>query len=75
MACWTVVTVDVPDTELNREAREELGLPLEGPLSVSDARRVRIEAGVIKTRREIRKLQPTAVISRTGNKLSVSVTV
>jgi len=74
MACFTVVTVDVPNTELNREAREALELPLDERLTLRDAKRVRIEAGVIKTKREIRKLQPTAVIRRTGNKLTVTVT-
>lgn len=75
MACWTVVTIDLPDTELNREAREALGLPLEGSLSQADALRVRTEAGVIKARKEIRRLAPNAVIRRVGNELKVSVTV
>lgn len=75
MACWTVVTVDLPDTELNRKAREALGLPLEGALSQENAQRVRTEAGVIKARREIRRLSPNAVIRRVGNQLKVSVTV
>jgi len=75
VACYTMVSVEVPDTELNRQARKALGLSLDGPLSLDDAKRVRIEAGVIKTKREIRRLQPTAVIRRTGNQLSVSLTV
>lgn len=75
MACYTVVTINLDDNALNRKARGVLGLPLTGPLSVSEARRVKIEAGVIKTRNVIRRLQPNAVIRRVGNKLNVSVTV
>ncbi len=76
MACWTTVTMEeIEDTEINRQAREALDLPLEGSLTSYDARRVRTEAGVIKARREIRRLQPTAVIRRVGNKLNVSVSV
>ena len=75
MACWTVVTIQLEDTEINRKAREALGLPLEGSLSQRDASRVKAEAGVIKAKREIRRLQPNAVIRRVGNKLNVSVSV
>lgn len=75
MACFTMVTIQLEDTEINRKAREALGLPLEGALSAYDAQRVKAEAGVIKARREIRRLQPNAVIRRVGNKLHASVTV
>ena len=75
MACYTVVMINLDDTAINRKAREALGLPLEGSLSQYDARRVTIEAGVIKARTEIRRIQPNAVIRRNGNKLSVSVSV
>ena len=73
MACWTVVTIDLEDTAINRAARKALGLPLEGSLTQAAARMVGTEAGVIKAKRAIRRLQPTAVIRRVGNQLKVSV--
>jgi hypothetical protein len=75
MPCYTVVTVTLDDNEINREARRELGLKETGPLTEEEAGRVRIEAGIIKTRREIRRLQPMALITRNGNELTVTVDI
>ena len=75
MACFTMVTIQLDDSEINRAAREELELPLTGDLDSVDVRRVKVEAGVIKARREIRRIAPNAVIRRVGNKLTVNVTV
>ena len=73
MACYTSVEVDLADDRWNREARKRLGLAVEGPLSVYNARRVKVEAGVIKSMDSIRKLDPRAVIRRKGNKLTITV--
>ena len=64
MPCFTRVVI-VEDTEINKKAREALGLPLEGPLTASEARKVKVEAGVIKTKQAMRRLNPSAVIRRT----------
>ncbi len=75
MACFTVITIEIEDSAINRKAREVLDLPLTGALSVYDARRVRTEAGVIKARIAIKKKAPNAVIRRKGNKLTVTISV
>lgn len=73
MACYTEVEVNLDDNEINRESRKKLGLRETGSLSENDARRVRIEAGIIKAGRLTRRMAPTAVIRREGNKLVVTV--
>ena len=75
MPCYTMVRVEVDDTALNRKARKNLRLPIDGTLSSYDAQRVTREAGVLKAIAETRRLSPTAVIKRKGNKLSVQVEV
>lgn len=75
MPCFTRVEIVLDDNELNRRARKKLGLPEEGQLSLLDARRVKVEAGVMKTMQTMQRLNPTAVVRRTGNKLSISVNV
>lgn len=75
MPCYTSVQVNLDDNEINREARKKLGLSETGGLSPEDAGRVRIEAGVIKTLRLVRRLNPTAVVRRVGNELNVSVNI
>lgn len=72
MPCYTRVEI-LEDTSINRRARKKLGLPAKGRLSTYDARRVKIEAGVMKTQAAIQQLSPGAVIRRTGNKLTISV--
>ncbi len=72
MTCYTYVEI-MEDTSINRRARKKLGLPVEGPLSAYNTRRVKVEAGVIKSMDSMRKLVPGAVIRRKGNKLTVSV--
>ncbi|KKW13248.1 MAG: hypothetical protein UY48_C0003G0070 [Candidatus Gottesmanbacteria bacterium GW2011_GWB1_49_7] len=72
MACYTRIVI-LENTRTNQEARRLLGLPLEGSLSVDDARRVRIEAGVLKARTALLTLAPGAFIVRDGNKLTVQV--
>lgn len=74
MACFTLVQT-IEDSAINREARKKLGLPLEGGLTTTQIRQVRVEAGVIKAKRQILKLQPTATIIRKGNELEVTVMV
>ena len=76
MACYTVVELEnLDDNELNRKARDSLGLPLTGGLSASNARAVRMEAGLLKAIAQVKKMSPKAMITRTGNKISVSVEV
>ena len=72
MPCYTMVEV-LEDNAINRKARKALGLPLEGRLGAVDTRRVKIEAGVIKARDSIKKLDPRAIIKRQGNKLKVTI--
>ena len=75
MSCYTMVAVNLEDNAVNRKAREKLGLPLEGSLSQSDAGRVKVEAGIIRSRATLMRLAPNAVIRRDGNKLTVTVSV
>ena len=75
MPCYTSVGVTIEDNEINRQAREKLGLPVTGYLSESDAARVRKEAGIIKTTALARRLNPTAVVRRQGDKLTISVNI
>lgn len=75
MACYTVVLVELDDNEHNRKARERLGLPLTGGLEEADANRVRKEAGIIKTQAILRRLNPTAIVRREGDKLTVQASV
>jgi len=72
MSCYTEIEI-LEDTSVNRRARKKLGLAEEGPLDFYVAQRVRREAGIIKAYDAIRRLQPTAVIRRTGDKLQVTV--
>ena len=72
--CYTQIRVTLDDNDVNRAARKALGLPLDGELAYSDAGRVKVEAGVIRTRSVLQRLAPTAVVKRTGNKLTVTVT-
>jgi hypothetical protein len=75
MPCYTSVRVSLDDTALNRKARKNLGLAVEGSLDSYEAQRVKQEVGVLKAIAETRRLSPTAVIKRKGNKLSVQVEV
>ena len=75
MACYTLVRVSVDDTAINRKARKNLGLAIDGDLDEYDARRVKQEAGVLRAIQETRRLNPRAVIKRKGNQLSVQVEV
>lgn len=75
MACYTMVMVTLSSNVTNRKARQALGLAVDGPLSAYDARRVRIEAGIIKARREIKRMNPSAIIRRKGNRLFVKANV
>lgn len=74
MPCYTVLSLEnLEDTAVNREARRRLGLPETGSLAASLADRVRVEAGLLRATSAIRRLNPTAVIRRQGDKLQVSV--
>jgi hypothetical protein len=73
MACYTLVKIKVPDTEINKRARVNLGLPVEGDLTRLDAKRVLDEAGVLTSIATVQRLSPGAIIRRVGNKLNVSV--
>ncbi len=72
MPCYTRVEI-IEDTTVNRRARKKLGLPAEGGLSAYDARRVKVEAGVLKAQVAVQRISPGAVVRRTGNKLTISV--
>ena len=76
MACFTLVSIDQDDT-ISERARKKLGIEVDsrGQVSVDDARRIRIEAGVMKTMIATQRLHPGAVIRRVGNKLQISVRV
>lgn len=73
MACYTMIEVEVDDNLLNRRARKALGLKESGPLTQSQADAVRVEAGLIKSIDEIRRLNPRALIRRKDNELTVTV--
>lgn len=74
MSCYTSIELEnLDDNELNRLARKHLKYPLEGGLTQAQARKVKQEAGLIKAERQIRKMQPTAMIKRKGNELEVTV--
>jgi hypothetical protein len=73
MACYTVVDVQIEDNELNRQARKKLGLPEVGSLTYDQANAVKKEAGILRTHQVMRRLNPTAVIRRVGDKLTISV--
>ena len=74
MACYTRVLVEIEDNELNRKARENLKLPLEGALEEWEARAVKKEAAILKTIRVAKKLAPGAIVKRKNNgKITVTV--
>jgi len=75
MACFTVVQVTLDDNRLNRKARKNLKLPLEGTLSQYDANRVAAEGKILKAIERVRALQPSAIITRKGDKVTVKVSV
>jgi len=75
MACFTVVEVNLDDTHINRKARKALGLKAEGPLTRYDAARVVREAKVLTAIAKVRAMQPTAIIKRKGDKLTVKVSI
>ena len=75
MACYTVVQVEIEDNEINRKARQALGLPEKGAVSELDARRITKEAGILRTQQVMRRLNPSAVIRRVGDKLSIQVNI
>lgn len=75
MPCSTTVQVNVEDSAINRKAREKLGLPLTGQLFPEQAAKVRKEAGILKTYNIMRTINPTAVLKRVGDKLTISVNV
>ena len=73
MACFTRIEILLDDTALNRLARKKLGLPETGRLDRYDADRVKIEAGFIKAKRAVLRADPTAIVTRKGNKLKVTI--
>ena len=73
IACFTEVLINLDDNTINRLARKHLGLRETGSLSEYDAKRVRVEAGVLTAIAKVRRLNPTAVIRRKGNELTVTV--
>ena len=74
MPCFTRVKLEaLTDDEIHRQARKHLGLSATGVLLEQHAAAVRIEVGVIRTYKTLRTLAPTALIRRSGNKLTVSV--
>jgi len=74
MACYTSIELEnLDDNELNRLARKHLKYNLDGELTQAQVRKVKQEAGLIKAERQIRKMQPTAMIKRKGNELEVTV--
>jgi len=75
MACFTVVEVTIEDTLINRKARKALGLKEDGPLTTREAALVRNEVAVLTSIAKVKRLQPTAIITRKGNKLTVKVSV
>ena len=73
MPCDTRVEVRIDDKEIEKEARKKLGLPESGSLTRQQAAALTKEAGILKTIKTTRRLAPTAVIKRSGDKLTISV--
>ena len=69
MPCYTKVLVDLKNDKWNALARKKLGLSIKGGLEESDAVRVRLEAGKLKTAATIKAINPTAIV--TGLQLGV----
>lgn len=73
MPCYTVITVQIEDNAINRQARKNLDLPETGDLTRREARLVKREAAVLKSMAAVRRLDPRAVVRRKGNKITVTV--
>jgi hypothetical protein len=56
--------VELENTPFIAKARKNLNLPAEGRLSRTDANRVRKEAGILKTIKQVKRLNPRAVVRR-----------
>lgn len=74
MPCFTRVEI-LDDDAINRKARQKLNLPLEGPLSARDTRRVKVEAGVLRATHSVQMLSPGAIVRRKANKLTITVNI
>ena len=87
MACFTRVEIrNLDEDALTQRARKNLGLPVTGEITQQHAatagipfydirRRVKVEAGVLKSWDTVRKVRPDALVRRKGNELVVTVTV
>lgn len=78
MPCDTKVMVNLEDNKWNALARKKLGLPEKGGLTEEDAKRVRLEAGKLKTVSAIKAINPTAMITGTAigiKKLTISIDI
>jgi hypothetical protein len=73
MPCYTRIRVEIEDNAINRKARKNLGLPEEGSLTRTDARRVQKEASILKSMESVRRLDPRAIVRRKGDKVTVTV--
>jgi hypothetical protein len=62
MPCYTVVKVEVENTEWTKKARKKLGLPATGKLYPEEARAVTLEAGKLKAEASILEQDPFAII-------------
>lgn len=75
MPCFTRIKVTLRDDDITRKARAKLGLPVTGQVSQADARRVRVEVGIMRSQATLRQISPTAVVRRAGDELTVTVSV
>lgn len=79
MPCDTrVQLVQVENDKFTIEARKKLGLSLTGGLTQEDAKRVRIEAGKLKTAAAIKAINPTAIVTGLtvgSKKLTIQVNI
>lgn len=64
MPCDTRIQLfDVPDDVYTKEARQKLGLPLEGQVTAADRDRIKLEAAKLRTADAARKLNRSAFIT------------
>lgn len=79
MPCDTKVQLFQTDNDkYTIEARRKLGLPLTGGLTADNLKRVKLEAGKLKTIAAIRALNPAAMITGAtigSKKLTIQVNI
>ena len=75
MACFTYVELKLDDKALEEQARKNLKLEGVKYLTNQQAASIRKEYGVLKAIKATRRIAPTAVIKRDGDKLTITASV